>query len=302
MPLDRDKVLLIGLDAPCEQLFHELKEGQHGFNGVLKEEDHQAYMISTYNDEVKRIIYDKVRKNELVTNQQWQQFMDGVDDYVTSEKRPLWKEFMVATQANPKNQWTNIFAGAIQSGNIGIEWINLCYVNEEKDSVLIKELDESGSKIGIDLLKCYPDVKAYVTLDGVDMRYIENRRTLRNGFGGQLRKMLRYMYRVWPTIKDQVTFLSNSRIIAPPWREGEFVKSWQNYIEIFDNKISKQRGESSFLKGIHTPEEESMCTHGTKVLSKLTIGLTERAKELNKQKKSDQAITKIQGTSIGVAR
>lgn len=312
MPLDGDKVLLIGLDVSCEQLFKELNEGKHGFEGELKEKDHRAYMVDTYNDEVKRIIYDKVRKDELVTREQWQQFADGgINDYVRSDNLPLWKEFMAASKENPKNQWTNSFSGAIQAGNIeiegiqrdksgnkiGTEGIELYYMDKHGDRIFLKELDENGGKIGIDMLKCYPTIKAYITLDGIQMKDIANRRYLRMYPMGQLRKMLRYAYRSWPIIKDQVTFMSKSRLIPPPWHEGEFVKDWQVYIENRENKVSKGMEVSSFLAGIHMSEQKKMCTNGTQVLRKMTIGLAKRADELNEQKKRESSRLKIQRAS-----
>lgn len=312
MPLDGDKVLLIGLDVSCERLFKDLNEGKHRFEGELKEKDHRAYMIDTYNNEVRRVIYDKVRKSELVTRQQWEQFADGdINDYVRSDKLPFWKEFMVATKENPKNQWPNIFSDAIQAGNIeiegiqrdksgdriGIEGLGLYYIDEENEHILIREIDENGGKIGIDMLKCYPNIKAYITLDGVQMQHIADRSYVMGYSMDQLRRMLRYTYRSWPIIKNQVTFVSNSRMIPPPWHEGKFVKDWQIYIETMENKVSKKMEISSFLEGIHAPEKKKMCTNGTQVLRKMTIGLAKRAEELNEQKKRESSRIKIQRAS-----
>ena len=58
--------------------------------------------------------------------------------------------------------------------------------------------------------------------------------------------------------KKSGNFVSNSRMIPPPWHEGKFVKDWQIYIETMENKVSKKMEISSFLEGIHAPEKENM--------------------------------------------
>lgn len=133
------------------------------------------------------------------------------------------------------------------------------------DSYVLGTFMKKASKMGLQMAIESPYIEIWVSLDRVDMREVLTKDA---DWFPTLGPELRFMYRHWPDLSDQVTFFLHGEKVAAPWisnperwkgyEEQRKVKL-QNLVRTHDqNSFTSEKGGSSYSREGTQPQKNGL--------------------------------------------